>query len=106
MLIKLKFKNRGNIKLCCAVDQLLLNLQEKNWQTKEEIKNDRPDADQVHSEGFYFFDISLHRTLVLILFEDAGEATIIWVGPHDKYERVFKNNKDVVRRYLSDNNWI
>lgn len=105
VLLKLKLKNQGNLKLCKAIDQLILTIEEKNWKTKEEIKADRSDADQVHTDGFYFFDINVHRTLVLIqLIKE--KATIVWAGTHDDYERVFKNTKSMVKKYLSDNDWI
>jgi mRNA-degrading endonuclease HigB of HigAB toxin-antitoxin module len=106
VLLRLKLKNQGNLKLCKAIDQLILTIETKNWKTKEEIKTDRPDADQVHADGFYFFDINVHRTLVLIQLNYDGKATIVWAGTHDNYERVFKNTKSMVKKYLSDNSWI
>ncbi|TCC94650.1 type II toxin-antitoxin system HigB family toxin [Pedobacter hiemivivus] len=106
VLLKLKFKNQGNLKLCKAIDELILTIEEKNWKTKEEIRADRSDADQVHTDGFYFFDINVHRALVLIQLNDDGKATIVWAGTHDNYERVFKNTKSMVKKYLSDNSWI
>ncbi|MNK03525.1 hypothetical protein D3C87_213740 [compost metagenome] len=105
VLLKLKLKNQGNLKLCKAIDQLILTIEKKNWKTKEEIKTDRPDADQIHTDGFYFFDINVHRTLVLIQLND-NEATVVWAGTHDDYERIFKNTKNTVKKYLSDNCWI
>ena len=105
VLLKLKFKNQGNLKLCKAIDQLIFTIEEKNWKTKEEIRADRSDADQVHTDGFYFFDINVHRALVLIQLND-NEATVVWAGTHDDYERVFKNTKNTIKKYLSDNRWI
>jgi hypothetical protein len=87
-----------------AVDELLKMIMLKQWITKEQLLEDRPDADQVHSEGFFFFNIHLHRTLILV---DLGnEVIIIWAGTHQKYESVFKNNKKVVAKWLRKNEWI
>ena len=98
-LLKLKKKNKGNIMLSSAVDQLIDDLINANWKNTEEIKRVRPDADCVHSDGFYFFNINVHRTMVMILF-DEEEATIIWAGSHDEYETTFKNNKRTIEKWL------
>jgi len=66
----------------------------------------RSDADHVFGGEFYFFEIEIHRTLILIEFEENGEATIVWAGSHDDYERTFKNNKRVIKKWLKANNWI
>lgn len=66
----------------------------------------RPDADCVYGGEFYFLNISIHRTLVLIEFEGNGDATIVWAGSHDDYELTFKNNRNVIKKWLRDNNWI
>lgn len=105
VLLKVKQKNKGNTKLCRAIDELISTIEGSYWKTKEEIKKDRPDADQVHQD-FYFFDISIHRTFILIELDDDNEATVVWVGTHDDYERIFKNSKHVIRKYLSDQGWI
>jgi len=65
----------------------------------------RPDADCVHNDGFYFFDISIHRTMILIEF-DKNEASVAWVGSHSEYDRTFKNNKKTIRNWLKSNDWI
>lgn len=52
LLEKLKRKNRGNKALNNAIDDLLVELETKNWKTQRELINDRPDADNVHSEAF------------------------------------------------------
>ena len=72
----------------------------------EKLNALRPDADCVHEDGFYFFDIHVHRTLILIEFDENGEATVVWVGTHQEYERVFKNNKNTIRRWLRANEYI
>jgi mRNA interferase HigB len=42
----------------------------------------------------------------LIEFEDNGEATIVWAGNHDDYELIFKNNKNVIVKWLRNKHWI
>ncbi len=106
ILAKLIRKNRGNSKLEKAVLQLISDIEESNWQTPLELAEKRPDADCVYGGEFYFFNIRFHRTLILIEFEDNGEATIVWAGSHDDYELTFKNNKNVIKKWLKDNNWI
>ena len=98
-LEKLKRKNRGNNKLISAIDKLIIDLENAKWTSKTDIKETRPDVDCVHSDGFYFFDISIHRTMVLIVFED-DEAVIVWVGSHDKYDNEFKGNKNTINKWL------
>lgn len=105
LIIKLKKKNTGNHKLLLEVDRLLSDLKNFNPSLKT-IKEVRDDADCVHSDGFYFFNIHVHRTLVLIELDDEGEATIIWVGTHQEYERIFKNNKKTIEKWLRHNKYI
>lgn len=104
-LIKLKRKNIGNTKLCDAIDDLISDL-ERFEPDKHNLKELRKDADCVHNDGFYFFDINVHRTLILIEFDDEGEATIIWTGTHQEYETVFKNNKKTIEKWLRNNDYI
>ena len=98
-LIKLKIKNRGNIKRICAIDKLISDIESAGWTTKREVKLARSDADCVHNDGFYFFNINIHRTMVLILFEEC-EATVIWAGSHDEYNKIFKGNKKTIEKWL------
>ncbi len=105
-LQKLKVKNLGNTSLHSAIDELIGVLESKNWKTPLEIKADRPDADRVHSDGFYFFDINIHRTMILIEFEDDGAATIVWCGSHDDYELIFDNNKVTIKKWLKSKGLI
>ena len=98
-LLRYKIKNKGNTKLNKAIDSLIVDLEKANWRTKNEIVTERPDADCVHSEGFYFFNINIHRTMILIVFED-NEATIIWTGSHDDYDLTFKGNKKTIENWL------
>lgn len=104
-LERLKRKKRGNAPLAKEIDQLIQDFETHNWQSQEELKKDRKDADCVHSEGFYFFNIEIHRTMILIEFED-NEASVIWVGDHQEYERVFKNNKSVIANWLKSKDLI
>jgi mRNA interferase HigB len=104
-LEKLKRKNIGNTKLVLEIERLIKDIEENNWNDVDELKESRPDADCVHSDGFYFFDINIHRTLILIEIDD-GEATVAWVGTHDEYETTFKNNKDTIAKWLRTNDYI
>lgn len=99
LFVKLKRKNKGNVKLTKAIDELIGCLEENSPTTDEELKEIRSDADKVHSDGFYFFDINVHRTMIMIEF-DENEGTIIWVGTHDEYETTFKNNKSTIEKWL------
>ncbi len=106
ILGKLIRKNRGNSKLVKSIEKLLDDLEKNNWQTPQDLIKIRPDADCVYGGGFYFFNINIHRTLILIEFEENGDATIVWAGNHDDYELTFKNNRNVIKKWLRDNNWI
>ncbi|OYT12013.1 MAG: addiction module toxin RelE [Bacteroidetes bacterium 4572_112] len=105
ILIKLKKKNRGNSKLIDAIDKLMSDIETANWSKPIDIKINRPDADNIHSDGFYFFDLNVHRTMVLIIFED-NEATIIWAGSHTEYDNIFKGNKTTIEKWLRNKNLI
>lgn len=106
ILGKLLRKNRGNSKLMKSIQQLIIDIEESDWKTPHELIVKRPDADCVYGGEFYFFDINIHRTLILIEFEENGEVTIVWAGSHDDYELTFKNNRNVIKKWLKDNNWI
>ncbi|MCL7988754.1 type II toxin-antitoxin system HigB family toxin [Sphingobacterium sp. lm-10] len=105
ILLKIKKKNIGNKKLCDEIDRLMDDL-EKFEPGAMSIATVRHDADNVHSEGFYFFDIHIHRTLILIEIDEDGEATIVWAGTHQEYEAKFKNNKSTIERWLRKNGYI
>lgn len=98
-LLKLKKKNIGNTKLLTAVDKLILDLKKAEWKTKTDILQERPDADCVHSSGFYFFDINIHRTMILVVLEE-GKAVIVWAGSHDEYDKTFKGNRNTIEKWL------
>lgn len=104
-LEKLKRKNKGNKPLCESIDELIEDIEVNNWKNQTELKNTRNDADSVHSDGFYFFNINIHRTMVLIEF-DEKEASVVWVGTHQEYESIFKNNKNTIKKWLKSNDWI
>jgi len=104
-LEKLKKKNRGNVPLTCAIDKLIKDIEDSKWKNQTELNLTRPDADSVHSDGFYIFNINVHRTMVLIEFDDE-EASVVWVGTHQEYETTFKNNKNTIRKWLNSNDWI
>lgn len=99
ILNKLKNKNRGNLKLIKAINKLVSDIEDAKWKKQTDIKKTRPDADCVHSDGFYFFDLNVHRTMILVVFED-NEAIVIWTGSHDEYDKTFKGNKRTIERWL------
>lgn len=119
-LTKLKKKNKGNIKLFKAIDKLTEDLLKARWKNKKEVLKARVDADCVHNDGFYFFDINVHRTFILIEYQpagvkevdengdeiDLGVANILWVGTHDDYERVFNNEKVTIEKWLRSQGYI
>ncbi len=104
-ILKLKKKNIGNVKLCNAIDKLISDLEGFSYHNQH-IADIRRDADCVHNEGFYFFDINIHRTLILIELDEEGEATIVWVGTHQEYEITFQNNKKTIEKWLRTNGHI
>lgn len=105
-LEKLKAKNGGNTVLCSEVDKLISDIENNDWKNQSEVKAIRKDADCVHSDGFYFFNISVHRTMILLELGDDGEATVVWNGTHQEYESTFKNNKSTIKKWLKSKNHI
>lgn len=104
-LKKLIKKNKGDIKLRKEVEELICVIRNANWQNKNDIIIDCPDADCVHSAGFYFFDVADYRSMILIAFYN-DEAEIVWADNHDKYLLLFKNNKSSIERWLRKNGLI
>jgi len=104
--LQINRKNRGNSKLIKSVEKLVSDIEKNNWQNPQDLIETRADADCVYGGEFYFFDINIHRTLILIEFEENGDATIVWAGNHDDYELTFKNNRNVIKKWLRDNSWI
>ena len=105
IILKIKKKNIGNKKLCTEIDKLLIDLEKFN-PNEQRINEIRSDADCVHNDGFYFFDIHIHRTLILIEIDDEGEATVVWAGNHQEYESIFKNNKLTIEKWLRNKGYI
>lgn len=105
ILLKLKKKNNGNLRLCNEIDKLIIDL-EKFVPREKNIFDIRPDADNVHRDGYYFFDLDFHRTLILVELDDDGEGTIVWAGSHKEYETTFKNNKTTIEKWLRKNGHI
>jgi len=104
-LQKLKAKNLGNKALCTEIDKLISTIEAANWKDSKDIKLNRKDADCIYDDKFFFFDIHIHRALVLLVF-DYGVATVIWIGSHKEYQRTFKNNKKSIEKWLRINNYI
>lgn len=101
ILEKLLTKNQGNKRLERAVYQLIADLEQKSFATRDELLRVRKDADRVHGNEFYFFDLHVHRTLVFIQFRE-DHATIMWVGTHEEYVRTFKNNTNTIEKWLRE----
>lgn len=104
-LEKFKIKHKGNKSLAKEIGNLINHFEVNNWKNQTELNEIRKDADCVHTDGFYFFNIAICRTLILIEFGE-NEATVIWVGSHKEYERNFKNNKNTVKKWLKSNDLI
>jgi mRNA interferase HigB len=105
ILTKLKKKNIGNAKLIKSVDELIDALEKNSFKNFEALKRTRKDADKVYADSFCFFDINIHRTMILLEFDD-DEASIIWAGTHDEYESTFKNNKSTIEKWLRAQGYI
>ena len=104
-LLKLKRKNKGNVKLSKAIDKLISDIESSTWKNKLELIESRPDADRIHSENFFFLDINIHRTLALVIFNEQC-AEILWVGNHDEYDTTFKGNKKTIETWLRNHGKI
>ena len=104
-LLKLKRKNQGNVKLLKAIDKLIMDIESSEWKNKLEVIESRPDADRVHSDNFFFFDINIHRTMILIAFSEQ-EAEILWAGNHAEYDSTFKGNKRIIETWLRNHGKI
>ncbi|MCD4792659.1 MAG: type II toxin-antitoxin system HigB family toxin [Bacteroidales bacterium] len=98
-LLKLKRKKQGNVKLSKAIDKLIYDIENSDWKNKLDVIETRTDADKVHSDNFFFFDINVHRTMILIVFNEQ-EAEILWVGNHSEYDSTFKGNKKTIETWL------
>ena len=105
LLIKHLRKNKGNKHLEAAIRKLVKDFEANEWKSPKKLLESRNDADRVHPDGFYFFNLGDHRTMILIEFSD-NESTVVWCGDHDSYVSTFKNNKNTVRKWLKSKNWI
>lgn len=47
-----------------AIDKLIHDIEQNVWETQQEMKTARPDADCVRSDGLYFFNLNIHRTMI------------------------------------------
>ncbi len=104
-LLKLKRKNQGNVKLLKAIDKLIMDIESSEWENKLEVIESRPDADRVHPDNFFFFDINIHRAMILIVF-NKHEAEILWTGNHAEYDSIFKGNKRTIETWLRNHGKI
>lgn len=68
------------------------------WKNGQDVKDSFKDADHI-GENIYIFNIKSSRSLLLIYFDD-NEIEIVWAGSHNDYERLFKNNKSTILKYL------
>ena len=57
LLLKFKRKSRGNRSLDREIDSLIEAIETGVWKNQLQLKKIRPDADCVHTDGFYFFNI-------------------------------------------------
>lgn len=105
LLIKHLKKNKGNKVLELAIDKLIQDFENNDWEAQKELIESRKDADKVHPDGFYFFNLNHDRTMILIEYSE-NEATVVWCGDHDSYELIFKNNKNTIKKWLRAKNWI
>ena len=88
-----------------AIDKLIVDIENNDIRSQKDLLNIRSDADKVHPDGYYFINIIDHRTMALMSFED-NESTILWCGNHDKYDSIFKNNKNTIRKWLRKKRYI
>jgi len=71
----------GNTLLIQSIDQLVDDLENKDCSNQQQLKKIRPDADLVHNDGFYLFNIQVHRVMIL-------------------------NNKSTIRKWLNNQGLI
>ena len=124
-LIKLETKNKGNVKLQKAIKSFKIEIEENIWLTQQELESSIVRFDAVHSNGFYIADINIHRAMVAITFvnlkeieelkrkenfeikaKELGEVNLLWVGTHDDYQRIFKDNKSTIEKWLRSHGHI
>jgi hypothetical protein len=59
------FVSLWNTLLIQSIDQLVDDLENKDCSNQQQLKKIRPDADLVHNDGFYLFNIQVHRVMIL-----------------------------------------
>ena len=91
ILLKHKKKNKGNKRLGIEIDKLISDL-ERYSPSEKSFFDIRKDADLVHGNGFYFFNIEIHRTLIFIAFEKKYEATVLWVSRNQTHTASWENS--------------
>lgn len=105
LLTRIKLKSQGNKRLIQAINQLIIDLESDSLENPDSLQIIRKDADRVHRKGFYFFNLHIHRALILLEFAKL-EATIVWIGTHDEYSMTFKNNVNTIEKWLRAKDWI
>ena len=105
ILLKYEKKNLGNKALSKAIAKLIDDFENNDIKGGEELMKIRPDADKIHPDGFFFFNLSSHRTMILIEFKN-DNASILWCDNHKNYESTFKNNKNTIKKWLKSKNLI
>lgn len=99
ILTKWQQKNRGNRRLLDAIDKLIFDLENSEYASYTDLLKERKDADQVHTKGIFFFNVENDRVLVAIKFEK-NRAITLWIGTHSSYEKLFRNNKTTIEKWL------
>ncbi len=56
----------GKSKLGQAIDELISDLENESCTNQIQLRKIRQDADLVHNDGFYIFNLHIHRVLILI----------------------------------------
>jgi hypothetical protein len=83
-LLKMEVKNSVKLRLVHEIDKLIFDIEKNDWQNETELRGARNDADFVHEDGCYFFNILGHSIMILIEFDVDGEAAVVWAGnDHD-----------------------
>lgn len=105
ILLKYEKKNLGNRVLSKAISKLINDFEKSEIKSYNELVKLRPDADKIHPDGFYFFNLDNHRTMILVEFSN-DDASIIWCGNHKDYQSTFKNNKNTIKKWLKAKNLV
>lgn len=108
-LIKFGKKARGNKILNQNIADIIKLIENKNNNCKDEkefkelLKSYDPDNVSRGYNAFFLNISKADRSLVVVEYDEIeGEVDVLFVGTHDEYETTFKNNKDVIEKYLKD----